>query len=269
MSSWEKELRDKAKAQAEKVIRRAARDGKITKKDFRDVAERTFPLSGSALNNTYMANEIARALKKDPTLRIGKKSAEVTGVRLNKRGQLTHEFPEDRTANFNGNSSPVTFPGRGGYDKGSANWVQNSRGSYTYIGDIPSRTKKEEDAPETPAGTDDPPRDPFAGLTGGESGNDTSSAGGNSSSGGSGRSRPWRITGMPPQTTISIASCPTFTTVPTSRRARLVRQELSIWIALLAKSLSWVTPRTCLSGIKKGLPDPEDQQLLSDRACAA
>jgi hypothetical protein len=186
MSSWEKELRDKAKAQAEKVIRRAARDGKITKKDFRDVAERTFPLSGSALNNTYMANEIARALKKDPTLRIGKKSAEVTGVRLNKRGQLTHEFPEDRTANFNGNSSPVTFPGRGGYDKGSANWVQNSRGSYTYIGDIPSRTKKEEGAPETPAGTDDPPRDPFAGLTGGESGNDTSSAGDNSSSGGSG-----------------------------------------------------------------------------------
>lgn len=139
MSKYTREIQQKAKERAQKVVARAAKDGKIQGREFEKLQREG--LYGGPVNgprSSYVANAIARELAQNPELRIGKKASEVTGVKLSKSGRLTHDPSDDRPS-FN-------LFGMGD-DPGSAKWVQNSKGTYTYLGDIPSRVKKE-DQPE-------------------------------------------------------------------------------------------------------------------------
>ena len=163
MSSYAKQSRERARETAQKVVSKAAEDGKLSGKEFRKLTGGFLGSFGSGANNTYMANEIAQAVRKNPDLVIGKNATEATGVKMTKGGELVHRFPEARTANYGGNGGSVTFGGRADWDKGSAKWVQNSKGSYTYIGDL---TPKQQQQPEEPTTQgEDPVVQPTTALT--------------------------------------------------------------------------------------------------------
>jgi hypothetical protein len=159
MSRSSDDYKDQAREQAQKLVRRAAKDGKLSGEDFKDAYSRSLGgLMGPGTNSTYMANAIAGAVRRNPDLEIGKGATDYTGVKRTKGGQLTHEAQKRDPEGF----QSFLYP-----DKGSPKWVQNSRGSYTYIGDLSPRAAKDPaaDGPPEPSDTPDAPRDPFAGLT--------------------------------------------------------------------------------------------------------
>lgn len=147
MSSYTRELQQKAKEKANQIVRRAAKDGKIRGSEFEKL-ERDSWYTGpiNSANSSYVANAIARELRRNPQLAIGKKASDVTGVKLKKDGTLIRE-PSDRVGFLGLNEDP-----------GSDKWVQNSRGRLTYLGNIPDRVRQKEvpdssntQTPSTPA----------------------------------------------------------------------------------------------------------------------
>ena len=154
MSSFERQQKEKAKQQAQKVVARAAKDGKLTGKEFDKLSGGYAGLFGSGANNTQVANEIARAIRRNPELVIGKNATEATGVKRTKGGSLIQELPEVRTATWKGGDYSQTVGGRPSWDGGSPDWVQNSRGSYTFIGDLSPRGSKRDNPKDTPVERD-------------------------------------------------------------------------------------------------------------------
>jgi hypothetical protein len=187
MSSSDNPFRAKAQQQAKELIAKAVKDGEITKSDFQKGSSW---LSPNQYNNTYMADEIARALRDDPSIKLGENSHEITGVRLKDDGQIVHAFRPGVSANYGGNGGSVTFPGRASYDGGSPHWIQNSAGSYTYIGD-PVTQQKEEPQAEKPT-PKEPRRDPFKDLRKDDGGKTDDTYGGGYTKGGSIHFKPGR-----------------------------------------------------------------------------
>jgi len=151
MSKYTREIEQQAKKKAENIVARAAKDGKIQGREFEELQREGFwggPVTGA--KSSYVANAIARELRQNPELRIGKKATEVTGVRLGKSGRLTHDPSEDNP----------TFNLFGMYDDpGSAKWARNSKGTLTYLGDIPARVKRGGKPEDDPTQSTDPPTD--------------------------------------------------------------------------------------------------------------
>jgi len=139
MSSYTREIQDKAKGKAQKIVHRAAKDGVIRGKEFDDLKRDSFFLGPvNSANSSYVASAIAKEMRQNPELRIGKGATEVTGVKQTKGGMLVHD-PSKRP--YEGLNIFGLHD-----DPGSNKWVANSRGTYTYMGDLGSRGRREEES---------------------------------------------------------------------------------------------------------------------------
>lgn len=148
MSSYTREIQEKAKSKAEGIVQRAAKDGVIRGKEFDDLKRDAFFLGPvNSPNSSYVANAIAREIRQNPELRIGKGATEVTGVKQTRGGTLVHDpskRPHEGLNIYNLYDDP-----------GSNKWLANSRGTYTYMGNLGSRGRvrdKPRDDDSRPAG---------------------------------------------------------------------------------------------------------------------